>query len=169
MSKELKDNPSDYEKLSTDNEKQELEKQGINIEQEPSDKPGITYNIDGYGYRYEIKWELREKFPDSYFYWDYHDDSICGVNLLTGSIIYELQGLGYGHTDHVEGHSGGLNDRLECGGIVSNRMFKLTHEQLEGKVPPTVILIDKDLEYWDHVRGYLFGEHIGGLLADGLI
>ena len=48
-------------------------------------------------------------------------------------------------------------------------MFELTPEQLEGKVPPTVILIDKDLEYWDHVRGYLFGEHIGGLLADGLI
>lgn len=131
------------------------------------DERGI--NIDGYGFTYPVRKDLRKKFPNSYFYCDYYDESICGVNLYTGSIIYELQHLGFLHTSHIEGHYGDLGDRLECGGIVANRMSKLTPEQLDGKIPPTVLVADRDLEDWDYLRGYLFGENIGGLLADGLI
>lgn len=133
----------------------ELEIQGINNDQEPSDKRGITYNNDGYGQRYEIKGELREKFPNSYFYLDFYDESICGVNFLTGSIIYDLKHLGFLHTVHVEGHFGNLKDRLECGSIVSNRIQHLTPKELEGKVPPIVIFDDKYMDDWNHYQGYV--------------
>jgi hypothetical protein len=111
-------------------------------------------NMDGYGQLYEIKNELRKKFPNSYFYWDEYDDSIVGINLLTGSIIYELQQLGNLYCNHTEDDWGpDLGDRLECGGKESYRMFHLTPEELKGKVPPTVIFLDVDLEHWDYSRG----------------
>jgi hypothetical protein len=127
------------------------------------------YGINGYCEAYKVSIELRKKFPNSYFYADYYDESIVGVDFRTGSIIYELLQLGYLHTVHIEGHSGDLGDSLECGGIVSNRMFRLTPEDLKGKVPPSVIVTNENIEHWDHIRGYLFYEHIGGVLADGLL
>jgi hypothetical protein len=126
------------------------------------------YGIDGYCLAYKVCKELRHRFPNSYFYDDIYDESIVGVDFRTGSIIYEYQQLGYLHTIHIEGHYGGLNDRIECGGIVSNRMFRLTPDELAGKIPPSVIIQGDILEDWEYLRGYLFYEHIGGVLADGL-
>lgn len=185
MSEELKSELSQSKELEKENEEsikaqrldEILERVGSYRGGDPSD--ALTdedkvfldtegYGINGYCQYIKIRTDLRRMFPNSYFYYDFYDESIIGVDLQTGSIIYELQELGYLHTKHVEGHSGGLNDRLECGGIVANRMSRLTPEDLQGKVPPTVIIINRDMKHYEHLRGYLFYEHIGGVLADGL-
>ena len=133
----------------------ELEQQGINNNDELSELPGIRYDDDSFGNHYMVKWELRQKLPNSYFYYEYYDEAICGVNLITGSIIYNLTSLGSLYTIYVESQYGDLGDVLECGGIVTNRMVELTSDQLGGKVPPTVILLDDFIKEWDYVRRYL--------------
>jgi hypothetical protein len=186
MSKELKNELSQSEELGIENEElknnlrideilEKIRNGGYDYPEDAltdDDKKFLDtegYGINGYCNVYKVSIELRKKFPNSYFYSDIYDESIVGVDFRTGSIIYEFQLLGYQHTVHVEGHSGGFNDRIECGGIVSNRMFRLTPEELNGKVPPSVIVTNEDIKHWDHVRGYLFYEHIGGVLADGLL
>lgn len=136
----------------------ELEQQGINNSDELPELPGIRYDDDSYGNHYMVKWELRQKFPKSYFYEEYYDQAICGVNLFTGSIIYELTTLGSLYTLYVESHYGDYGAVLECGGIVSSRINELTSDQLEGKVPPTVILLDDYIKEWEYVRRYLSGD-----------
>lgn len=126
------------------------------------------YGIDGFCQVYKVFKELRHRFPNSYFYHDIYDESIVGVDFRTGSIIYELITLGALHTMHVEGIYGDIGDCLECGGIVSNRMFRLTSDELAGNVPPSVIIREDNIEDWEYLRGYLFYENTGGRLADGL-
>lgn len=143
MSERLKNNPPLSEEIM-----EEIREQNLDPEIRGRD-------INAYGETYEVNVELREKFPNSYFLSNIYDDAIIGVNLLTESIIYDLDWVGMNHVHHIEGSSSDLGDRLECGGIVTNWMKNLTHEELEGKVPPTVILPDENLEHWNHVRGYV--------------
>lgn len=111
--------------------------------------------IDGYGQVYKVNFELRNEFPNSFFYDDIYDDSIIGVNLITQSVTYDLALLGACHTVHIEGISEGLGDCLECGGIVTDRINNLTPEEINGKVSPNVIMLKNHIEHWSYVKDYI--------------
>ncbi|MBN2396424.1 MAG: hypothetical protein JXC36_08200 [Candidatus Atribacteria bacterium] len=112
-------------------------------------------DINAYGETFKVNVKLREKFPNSYFLSTIYDSAIRGVDLLTESIIYELTWLGMEYVWHIEDSLPDMGDRLECGGIVTNRISQLTPEQLDGKVPPTVMLLDDDMKEWEFVRRYI--------------
>jgi len=100
---------------------------------------------------YDIKWDLRLKLPNSYFLNFAFDDAIVGVNVHTGSIIYEWMYTGYLRYLRVpDGIFGDLGDRI-CGAMEMSRYIEgMTEEKLQGKVRPTILIQDEDyLKYWD--------------------
>jgi len=105
-------------------------------------------DVNSYGMEYEINQKLRRRTPNSYFLPDCYDEAICGVNPITESIIYNWTHLGSLYVCHTEGNHAYLRDRIECGHIMVKWVEELTSEELDGKVPPTVMVDDDDLKYW---------------------
>lgn len=98
-------------------------------------------NTDDYGNEYIINRELRMKFEKtSWFYPDGFDEDIIGVDPLTGSIIYNWWSIGFNWIWYVEGSSPDFGDRMYGCYKMTEWLEFLTPEELQGKVPPTLVI-----------------------------
>lgn len=122
----------------------------IEAQKQNADREQIQTNVNDV--EIEINTELREKFPNSYFLSVTYDDAIWGVNPITQSIIYDTMVLGFLHVWHVEGSYPDLGDRIECASIIINRVEGLTADELDGKVKPSFLFSDKDIEHFDWLK-----------------
>lgn len=122
----------------------------IEAQKQNADREQIQTNVNDV--EIEINTELREKFPNSYFLSVTYDDAIWGVNPITQSIIYDTMVLGFLHVWHVEGSYPDLGDRIECASIIINRVERLTSEELDGRVKPSFLFIDQDIEHFDWLK-----------------
>lgn len=107
-----------------------------------------------WGDKYEVNLELRRNFPNSYFLDECLDEAICGIDLITGSITYAWEDLGYLYQKFNELSSGDLFDRMQCSAIVINWTEKLTQEELQGKIKPTFIFPTwkMDMKIWEWMQ-----------------
>lgn len=100
----------------------------------------------------EEKTKLREMFPNSFFFPICYDNAIIGVNPLTESVIYDYWSLGYYRILFVEWTYPDYGDTLYGGERMISWIKNLNQEKTEGKVPPTLCLLEMDKEKWKDVR-----------------
>lgn len=124
----------------------------LDIEAQKPNEGNHQMQINVNDEEYLVNAELREKFPNSYFLSVIYDDAIWGINPINQSIIYDTMVLGFLHVWHVEGSYPDLGDRIECASIIINRVERLTAEKLDGKVKPSFLFIDKDIEHFDWLK-----------------
>jgi len=109
----------------------------------------IMSEKDSYGHVWAVNIEIRQKYPNSYFWPKVYDDCIRGVNVLTGSIIYDYMAIGARWIATCEGNAADLDD-VFYGSVEMELWLKnLTPEELGGKVPPTLIFQCLDMDYFD--------------------
>jgi hypothetical protein len=92
--------------------------------------------------------KMRGLFQSSYFFPICYDDAIVGVNALTQSIIYDYMRIGYLRILFVEWNFPDYGDTMYGCGQMAEWVEKLTLEELEGKVPPTLCLNERHKESW---------------------
>jgi hypothetical protein len=102
----------------------------------------------------EVNYELRAKFPNSYFYQICYDDAIIGVNPITQSITYDWIRFGELRIMFVEWIYPSYKDVMYGAQSVMSWTEELSPEELNGKVAPSLVLLDNDhLEkYWDDLH-----------------
>lgn len=102
----------------------------------------------------KVNYELREKFPNSYFKPECYDDSIVGVNAATQSILYDVEYYGRLAVMFIEWSSPKYKDMMYRATKAIRWAKTITYEDLNGKVPPTFILKndEKFIELWDDLQ-----------------
>ncbi|HOU02819.1 MAG TPA: hypothetical protein PLL94_06560 [Bacteroidales bacterium] len=102
----------------------------------------------------EINHRLRDKFPNSFFYQICYDDAICGVNPITQSIIYDCMRFGQLKIMFCEWSYPDYGDVMSGATDIIRWVKEITPGKLQGKVPPTLILIDDNffMKYWDDLQ-----------------
>lgn len=118
-------------------------------EERVSNEPRTFINF--FGFEYDVNTELRKQFPDSYFLPDGYDDAICGINCITGGVIYDWMHLGFMRIlNSAEPSYGDLGDRIWGAVNMTEHLEKLTDEDLQGKVRPSILISERDYcRYWD--------------------
>ena len=102
----------------------------------------------------EVNHELRERFPNSFFWQSCYDDSISGVDPITQSVIYDCMRFGQLKIMFCEWTYPDYGDTLNgTRDIIKWAKDYLTPDKLDGKVPPTLILPNgKDFSlYWKDI------------------
>lgn len=108
----------------------------------------VEMNND-FGIEYVYYASLREQFPNSYFFPDVYDGAIIGVDIATESIIYEWMHIGYLWVLHCEGSYAGFKDRVYGGSKMILWAQRLSEEDLQGQVRPSVMMANRDISEWD--------------------
>ena len=100
----------------------------------------------------EENFELREMFKNSYFFPICYDDAIIGVNPMTESVIYDYWSIAFYRLLFVEWIYPDYADTLYGGERMIRWIENLTVEKTEGKVKPTLCLLEMDKKKWDDVK-----------------
>jgi hypothetical protein len=103
----------------------------------------------------EVNQNLRDKFPDSYFYQICYDDAIIGVNPITQSVIYDCMRFGQLRVMFCEWIYPDYGDTMfGVTDIIKWVRDIIPIEKLEGKVPPTLVLLDTENfnKYWEDIQ-----------------
>jgi hypothetical protein len=107
--------------------------------------------INHVGQEYHVKTTLRSRFPNSYFLEEVFDDAIVGIDVHTGSIIYEWMYLGHLRIlNSADPSWGDLGDRIWGAVDMSKYLEEKTDNDFQGKIRPSIVITDEDyLSYWD--------------------
>ncbi len=101
--------------------------------------------------RLKVNQNLRDKFPDSFFFPICYDSSIVGINPVTLSVIYDCMDYGHLYIMFVEWSCPKYKDVMYGS---TNVIRCLPDYDFKDKVPPTLILQDSEQfnKYWEDLQ-----------------